>query len=184
MKCFIATLLLFIFSSYSLADSEAMPWAKITASSYGNHYFKMIPSKVRYEDNKQIIESEAYGVAFQLDMDGTEKEIWRVKEWYSFENYLSDDGQYLVRMGNWHSGCGTSEDDLAIAFYKNGIEIKRYSTADLINNNKSIACTVSHYFWLSKDDSYPKIQYRDNFHLKTIENEILIFDITNGELKT
>ncbi len=83
-------------------------------------------------------------------------------------------------MGNWAVGCGASSEDLAVAFYKNGIELKRYSTRDLIKNSKNASCTVSHYFWQAKDEPFPKLTYRDEFHLKTIEGVEYVFNITNG----
>lgn len=143
----------------------------------------MIPKKfVRDEHNQTRTVIPAFGKAYKLNDDGSSTLMWEVSGWYSFENYLSSDGRYLVRMGDWPQGETVSKDHMAVAFYDNGKELKRYSTADLVKNPRKIQRTVSHYFWLAEDQTYPKIEYKNNFLLKAIDGYIHEFDMETGEL--
>jgi hypothetical protein len=168
---------------YASADSPAMPRPIITVSAMGQFYFKMIPERFHFKDNIKIIDSLAFGQAFKLNEDGSSEKLWGVSGWYSFKTLLSDDGEYLVRMGDWPEGSEPSHNDIAVVFYKEGKEIKKYSTAELIENKENVQATVSHYFWLSYDDEYPQISaYSHVFSLKTIENKVIEFNISNGEI--
>ncbi len=166
-----------------VADSPAMPTPKIVADSYGNHYFTMIPREFHYEENELVMDNPPYGVAYKLELDGSKTELWRVNGWYAFETYLAPGGMYLVRMGNWASGCGASEEDLAVAFYKNGIEIKSYSTKDLIKDKNSVTCSVSHYMWQKRREYPSSISYSGEFKLETIEGKSFVFNVKTGEIK-
>ena len=170
---FIATLLLI--SPIVWADSEAPPRPYITASKYGRYYFKMIPDKQdRY--NRE----NGSGICFKVTPDLTDKIIWKTIGWYSFRTHLSDDGKYLVRMGNWPRGSELSGEDLAVAFYKEGQLIKSYSTKDLVKDRSAIEITVSHYSWLSEIKNLEPFSYR--FTIVTKDNIEYIFNIENGKI--
>ncbi len=129
----ILQLFLFIlcsFVSIVKADLPVIPFPKVTASSHGITYFTMLPEKNNYENG--------IGVAYKLEETGESKELWRVNGWYAFQVYLSNNGTYLVRMGNWAQGMEPSNEDLAVSFYKKGIKLKSYSTADLIKNQQTM----------------------------------------------
>ncbi len=66
-------ILIILISASVLADSPAMPWPKVVASSIGRHYFKMMPEVFHFEGERRIIDSDAYGVAYELDQGGVEK---------------------------------------------------------------------------------------------------------------
>ena len=171
------------FISNSYADSPAMPTPKVTTSNSGAYYFKMIPTRYRYENSKYIEESKAFGKAYRLNDSGEGEELWSVSGWYAFRVFISDDGEYLVRMGNWAVGYEPDKDDLAVAFYHLGSEIRKYSTLDLIVDKSNVQKSVSHYFWLDNDESYPKLSwYGHMFELKTIEGKVIQFNISTGDI--
>lgn len=182
MKKLLVIALLTLIPHQLLADSPAMPIPYVEPSEYGSFYFAMIPEKGTFENGAYKIETPAFGVMYQLLEDGNSAEIWRTEGWYAFRVYLSSNGEYLVRMGNWASGKEPSKEDLAVAFYHKGSLLRKYSTSDLIKRKRSVQRTVSHYFWQSNDQEYPRMEYQKKFLLKTIENRVYKFDTTTGEV--
>lgn len=175
-----------LLSQSSRADEERVPYSFTVASQSGQYYFKMLPAKREWQENKYVITREAFGVAYTIDEDGNFKELWRTSGWYSFELFLSEDGQYLVRMGPWNGGHEPKKEDIAVAFYKNGKLLKEYSVVDLVKDKSKIQATVSHYFWLDKSPgSEAKRRLdRDNvFYLKTIDGIAYQFYATTGKIK-
>ena len=177
-------LLYLVLAAVALADRPATPRAHITASRDGRFSFRMIPGHPKLWD-----ESTAYGVAEEITRDGTARELWRTKGWYAQNVHLSDDGNYLVRMGPWNDGPGPRPDHLAVAFYAKGELLKKYFTADLIKDHSRVLRSVSHYEWLAEagsDTAYeairPKLDWDERFTLTTIENIRYKFDITTGEI--
>lgn len=181
MKNIIFILLIFAFVKVQ-ADSPARPTPRITASSVGNTYFSMIPERYHYEDTDRIQDSPAFGRAYKLDEFGETIELWEVTGWYAFEVYVSNNGRYLVRIGNWAQGREPSEKDLAVSFYDNGKELKKYSTKDLVKNPKKVQTSTSHYVWRENSYEYPKLDWQDQFHLKTIDGYLYTFNIKNGQI--
>jgi len=110
--------------------------------------------------------------------DGSIKPVWTV-DWYAFQVTISLDGKYLVRWGPWPSS--ENYDELAIAFYKNGREMRRYAVKDLVAAPESLPHTVSHYFW-EKDTSFDPTT--NVLHLETENGEEYDFDITTGRKLT
>lgn len=83
-------------------------------------------------------------------------------------------------MGNWPTGTPKA-DDLALAFYVDGREKKRYSTLDLLIDPAKVPQSVSHYTWLqSVNSSYLPLHM---FSLVTVENYEITFDTGTGEIK-
>ncbi len=172
-----------IIGGNSFADSPAMPTPKVTVSNSGEYYFKMIPNNYSYENSKYIEDTKAFGKAYRLNDNGESEELWSVSDWYAFNVFISDDGKYLVRIGNWPDGHEPDNDDLGVAFYYLGSEIKKYSTQDLIEDKSYVQSTVSHYFWLDNDKSYPRLDwYSHIFELKTIEGKVIRFNIATGDV--
>lgn len=148
----------------------------------------MIPADY---DKDYKIAKEAHGIAYKLDDGGKMKELYRTDGWYSFQVYISRDGQYLARMGPWSVGHEPEEKDLAVAFYKGGKLLKEYSTKDLIKDPSKLLISVSHYMWLAHENltaeekgPEPSMNdYFEKFELHTIDGWTYVFDITNGEIK-
>lgn len=185
MRKFIYGVLFFatLISHATIADSPAPPRSFVTTHPYCSCYFIMIPEKIILDESAQTsTRTPAFGKAFRLNDDGSSTLMWEVSGWYSFENYLSWDGRYLVRMGDWPQGKSVSKDHMAVTFYDKGKELKQYSTADLVRNPQKIQRTISHYFWQSGGPTYPRIEYKNNFLLKTIDGYVHEFDMETGEL--
>lgn len=106
--------------------------------------------------------------------DGSSTPLWTI-DWYAFKVFPSSDGIHLIRMGPWAS----STDDLSLAFYKNGEEIKKYNVRNLVRDNSKLEHTVSHFFWRSE------LKYDDEkllVYLKTKDNQAYTFSIKTGEI--
>lgn len=169
------------------ADSPAQPSPYVAIASHGAIYFKMIP---RHEGEW----GDGFGIAYRLRPDGSDEELWRTDGWYSFEVFLSDDGEYLVAMGPWSIGQEPSKEDLAVAFYHRGKLLRQYSTADLVKDKSKVLASVSHYKWLARDierytdakkdpESELRISWDNVFHLKTCDEIVYEFDVTTGKIK-
>jgi hypothetical protein len=189
--------LLICFSGIMLADVPAAPFAYVATSPSGKFYFEMVPPQ--WENG--ALKNNGFGVACRLLRDGSNKEMWRTDNWYSFEVFLSEDGNYLVRMEPSILGHEPSKDDLAIAFYKNGSLLKQYSTADLVKDKTKVVATVSYYRWQASDVerekkiasganikdelAEPRLLWMDNtFRLKTCDDIVYVFDIATGNIKS
>jgi len=182
-----------LLSQLSRADEEMAPYPLAAASQCGRCFFKMIPPRIELQGKKYVTTREVFGVAYTVDNEGNFKELWKTSGWYSFEAFLSEDGQYLIRMGPWNRGHEPNKGDLAVAFYKNGNLLKEYSVVDLVKDKSKVQATASHYFWLArylrnkKPEDGPendlRLDAQNVFHLKTIDGIMYQFDATTGEIK-
>jgi hypothetical protein len=181
--------------SPSYADQEQSPIPLAFASEpSGDAVFTMIPAKF---DAKGKVVSEPYGVMYRLQRNGALKEIYRIKGWYSWKVYVSEKGQYLVQRGPWNRGQRPEKDHLAVAFYKDGKLLKRYSTAELVKDHSKVRSSVSHYEWeaegsienpsgdriasLTAGFSY---DYTKSFSLHTIDGWTYSFDVETGNIRS
>lgn len=172
----ITALILFAFSPFTLAEQPLVLKPRVSVSQYGDIYFTMLPSGI--------------GTAYRLEEDGSVIELWNTDGWYSPSVFISNDGRYLVRVEGLVGGRRPSARDLAVAFYDNGTELRRYSTIDLIKNTSSVRRTTGSYYWLwytglgfgMEQSEFPRLDYNNQFYLKTIEGKVLVFDISTGEL--
>lgn len=140
MKFYLAIAMLVLLVSSVTADEEIAPSPYVASSLTGRYYFKMIPDpEARYSFEK------GRGDAYRVTNQKTDQLLWSTTGWYSSQTYLSVDGEYLVRLGNWPRGREPSENHLAIAFYKAGKDIKSYNTQQLIKDKSKVKRTVSHY---------------------------------------
>lgn len=174
MRTVLIILFVLISCSVSVADEEIAPYPYIAATENGRFYFKITPDQeAKYDHDK------GSGTLFEINNDGTEKALWKVEGWYAFKTYISHDGKYLVRMGNWPRGREPSDEHLAIAFYKEGKLLKSYSTKNLIKDPSAIRPTKSHYFYLKKVIGFEEF-YGYHFIIQTIDNAEYVFDASNG----
>jgi hypothetical protein len=173
-------------ASSLLADSPAPQVPYVAVAPRGAAYFKMIPREAKWGDG--------FGIAYRLRRDGSDEELWRTDGWYSFEVFLSYDGDYLVAMGPWSIGHEPSKEDLAVAFYRRGKLLRQYSTADLVKDKSKVRASVSHYMWLARDiERFPEtkkdpeselsVSWDNTFRLKTCDGIVYEFDMTTGEIK-
>lgn len=166
--------ILLMLPSVCMSDEEALPYAYVKTDYWGKYYFKMLPGEKRFD-----YDNYGSGALYEVSADGSNKLLWTTRGWYAFQVYISPDGMYLVRLGNWPRAYKPSKDHLAIAFYKNGKLIKSYSTLDLIKDLSAVRPSVSHYSYYKKIIGFiGDISYR--FSLITIDNIEYIFDISNG----
>lgn len=167
------SLLLLLFAwSLSAADRPVPEREYTIRSSNGMYEFTMTPSD-------SLENSEPYGEAFSL-AQGERDLLWRVTGWYAHPTLISNDGRSLVRFGPWAARPITEE--LALAFYRDGEEIKRYVVADLIKDENSVQRTVSHYTWQAQDNEWPGKIEDGHFQLRTIEGKRVTFDLETGEI--
>jgi hypothetical protein len=175
---FIALLAFALSHLAALATESIDPYPKVTTSEDGTAFFKMVPAK--YRDNgtkltalpwersqkaapagkrignepKVLTEREPYGVAYRLGKNGEIIELWRTKGWYDFTFHISNDGQYLARIGDW--GRDHKEHaDLAIAFYHRGALLKEYRVKDLIKDPAALEDINNRYQWIPSVQTEP-----------------------------
>ncbi len=163
------------------ADSPATPRPWVATSERGEYLFKMVPAKWRKDDEKYVIGREAFGVAYKVTEDGELDEIWRTEGWYTFEGYLSEDGQYFVRFGPWASDQ-KKHTDLAIAFYDRGKLLMKYRVRDLIKRPELLTYSTSHYDWKAANQTKPNGFKGGTFHLAMIDKMTYSFDYETGEI--
>ena len=159
-------------------DEERAPYPYVITDIWGSFYFKMIPAKNGYYEREKGI-----GVAYAVKSGESDKEIWRVDGWYSFETFLSHDGIYLVRLGNWPRGHKPDKNHVGVAFYKSGKLLKMYSTKDLIVNESKVQPSVSHYEYLNRVVKPGFVAgYGYQFQLTTVDNVKYVFNIKTGKV--
>ncbi len=141
-------------------------------------FFTMIPGPPGAE------QSEAFGVCYGIEADGTFSERWRVSGWYSRNLRLSGDGDFLVRLGDWSAGDfdeGDRNDGLAIAFYKRGEELKRYEISDLVEYYPRNRFSSTGPIWLHHNET-PSFRGGQVFQLDTVDELRYQFDLHTGEI--
>ncbi len=156
------------------ADKEAPQYVYVRSSYGGQYYFKMIP-EADYDRTK------GRGALYLVTKKRLDKVLWKVKGWYAFQTYISYDGRYLIRIGNWPRGRIPSHKHLGIAFYDKGTLIKKYSTKDLVKNLPPVRASVSHYRFLEKVLGFESA-YSHRFKIKTADKMEYTFDVTHGKI--
>jgi hypothetical protein len=121
------------------ADQEAGNRPHVTASESGQFYAKSVPRGV-------------YGLegATQVYQVGTPDDVLlHTYDWYAprifLEGFLGTRDVYVVQTGPWPRGHRASADHLALAFYRNGALVRRYSTLDIAGRPERVQASVSHY---------------------------------------
>ncbi len=174
MKSIIVMILLLTVLSTLWADKEAPQYVYVKSSSGGKYYFKMIP-EADYDRTK------GRGLLYAVTKKGSDKVLWKVNGWYAFQTYISYDGRYLIRIGNWPRGRVPSHKHLGIAFYDKGKLIKKYSTKDIVKNFPPVTPSESHYRVLKKVLGFES-PYSHRFIIRTVHKIEYTFDVTHGKL--
>jgi hypothetical protein len=110
--------------------------------------------------------------------DGSNIPIWTV-EWYAYYVYLFPDSEHLIRHGPWNrsesdENGGRSFNGLAYAFYKNGVEVAKYSVKDIVKDTNAISFSVSHYMW--EKDFYIN-KSTGILYVETLDNQKYSYDV-------
>lgn len=199
-RLYLAVLMLALWSFQAHADDEASNVAHVAAGTYGRCYAKSIPTHI-YDPDDQ---ARQQGVT-RVYRVGNEKDVLVEEyQWFSQRIYLDCMGGALptvIRLGPWHRGHNPKDDHLALAFYRGGQLIKKYSTLEIsggeINSDpsfskyKNVSASVSHYTVFKE---FPKMAtithqegsiFREERVIKalTIDNRELIFDLSTGLIR-
>lgn len=136
-------------SSAVLADTEDAPKVWVLSSQSGKHFLVMHPEGKTTGGQAR----EPIAVCYSVDGVGEFHEKWRAHGWYMSGGALSADGVHLVRFGGWPSDFDKLSD-LALAIYKNGEELARYSVSDLVRDKNRLDRLASHYRWRAARRTY------------------------------
>jgi hypothetical protein len=125
-------------------------------------------------------------------------------DWFSQKLFLRcspANDTLVVRLSPWHRGHDPRADHLAIAFYKGGTLLRRYSTLEIAGDEKAkdggiskyanVSASVSHYTVFEREPEMVRITtnvgpvFKENWIIKatTVDGRSLDFDIENGELR-
>jgi hypothetical protein len=182
------------------ADDEASNVAHVAAGPYGRCYAKSVPHHVY--DPEEGPRQE--GVTRIYQVEATADVLVHVYDWFSRRLFLKCGplGDVLVaRIGPWHRGHDPSSNHLALAFYRGGDLLMRYSTLDIAGNELAVdggfskyrnaSASVSHYTVfesgpeLIKVVSLDGLVFTENWVIQatTIDGRMLTFDLETGEVR-
>ena len=187
-------------ASSALADQEASNVAHVAAGPYGRCYAKSVPAHTYDPEGepRQQGHTTLYRVGDGRDV------VERRFDWFSQKLFLRcglADDTLVVRVGPWHRGHDPRADHLAIAFYKGGTLLKRYSTLDIAGGEKAadgglskyanVSASVSHYTVFEAEPVMVKVTtnagpvFTEHWIIKatTIDGRALVFDMESGELQ-
>ena len=188
------------FARSAVADDEASNVAHVVAGPYGRCYAKSVPDHV-YDPAD---EPRQQGRTMVYRVGNSEDVLVQRLDWFSQRLFVRcgpADDIVVVRLGPWHRGHEPHADHLAIAFYKEGKLLKRYSTLDIAGDEKAqsggptiyrnVSTSVSHYTVFDSAPEMVKITtargavFEDNWVIraKTIDGRLLIFDMATGNLR-
>ena len=133
-------LALSVLAASARADQEAGNRAYVRASEWGAFYAKSVPAAA--------YGTEGYTQIFRVVAAGPDKLLQRYA-WYSpevfLEGFLGTNDVYVAQLGPWARGHEARADHLAIAFFKNGKALKKYSALDIAGTPAKVSASVSHY---------------------------------------
>ena len=196
----LAGAVLIALSSPASADQEASNVAHVAAGPYGRCYAKSVPRYVYDPEGepRQQGRTQLYRVGDPDDV------LEQVYDWFSQSLFLRcrPGGQtVIVRVGPWQRGHDPNADHLALAFYRDGKEVRRYSTLEIageekaepgaFSNYKNVSASVSHYSVFAAGPELIKVTettgstFKEDWVIKatTIDGRVLVFDLETGELK-
>lgn len=154
------------------ADEELAPYTYVVSAPGGRYYFRMVRQKGSRDKGSGVV----YAVGNDKNADRVQ---YTVSGWYAHQVFLSYNGLHLVRLGNWPRGRAPSPAHLAIAFYKKGKLVKRYSTAQLIKNHQNVQPSVSHYRYYRKIGGLDP-GFGERFSITSVDGVNYLFDIRTG----
>ncbi|HKG92629.1 MAG TPA: hypothetical protein VKA84_12080 [Gemmatimonadaceae bacterium] len=162
-------------------DDEASNVPHVAASAQGRCYAKSVPDSLYYS---QAGSTRVYAVRAGRDT------LLTTYRWFSQGIYLecsvsAGDGQVgtsVVRMGPWPRGDRAAASDLAIAFYRDGALLRRYSTLDLAGAPDRVQRSASHYRVIDSVSGYRWAGEGNHytFELHTVGGRRLVFDPATG----
>lgn len=106
--------------------------------------------------------------------DGSAAPLWTV-DWYAAGIDVSSDGVHLIRHGPWASATS----DEALSFFADGRLLRSYRISELVDNERHLRHTVSHFFWEEEsrfDDA------RSEYALTTVDGNRFVFDVRTGAI--
>ncbi len=176
-KCFL--ILVFLMGLCGLtqgvyADSPAPSLPQRFDSANGQYYVEMVS-----DDTEGFGYGSGTGTAYRMDDKGTAEELWSVN-FYSSQAVLTNDGRHLITLGPLASDM----TNLAIAFYQDGKEMKRYQIKELIRDESKLEPTASHFLWLSDHPNYAAGLSEDEkeYTLNLIDGSVYVFDVVSGQI--
>jgi hypothetical protein len=184
---FIAFMTVFAAANQLGADQELAPSPWVAVSEGGQFIFKLIPKKSHWEgklNTREVIDKEAFGVAYAINAEGEFEELWRTKGWHASDGLLSSDGRYFIRYGPWAQDL-ENQSDLAIGFYDRGRLLQEYTVKDLIKNTDALLPSASHYWWKAEVQSKPNGFHEFDekaFHLVMIDKTAYDFEVATGKI--
>jgi len=162
----------FCFAKMLFADTPAPNEAYDKSSPNGQYRIVMTPQ------NGWGGYGAGEGVAYKVEPGRAPAELWKV-DFFSSDVTLADDGRHLVAFGPWASEM----TDLAVAFYQDGKELKRYTVGDLIKDESRLFRTVSHFMWRAYEKKPSGLSEDGNtFALPLIDGTTVVFDIATGQI--
>jgi hypothetical protein len=184
---------------FAWADQEASNLAHVAAGPYGRCYAKSVPEHIYDPENgpRQSGRTVVYRVEPEQDV------LLQRFDWFSQKLFLNCGAGKefsLARLGPWHRGHEPRHDHLAIAFYKNGRLLKRYSTLDIArlsspgdagrSGAEGISVSVSHYSVFESGLEMVRIVKQDGpvfseswvVSATTVDGDELAFSMISGEL--
>ncbi|MSQ70229.1 MAG: hypothetical protein EXR27_02920 [Betaproteobacteria bacterium] len=165
----------------AVADNEARNTTRIFASRYGNCFAKSVPMETYGE--KGVTKVFLVGA-------GTDRLV-HTYNWYAPQVFLECNvapagkpvAVSVARIGPWPRGRRANASDLAIAFYRGGQLLKRYSTLDIADAPDNVSASVSHYSVLDHIDGYRWGTGNEySFQVRTVDGRSLSFDAATGAL--
>ncbi len=184
----------------ALADEEASNVAHVVAGPYGRCYAKSVPAHI-YDPNGEP-RQQGHTTIYRVS-DGQDVVEHRF-DWFSQRLFLRcrpAGDTLVVRLGPWHRDHDPSADHLAIAFYKGGLLLRRYSTLDIAGGEKArdggiskyanVSASVSHYTVFEQGPEMVRVTtnagpvFTENWIIKAVivDGRALVFDMENGELR-
>jgi hypothetical protein len=120
------------------------------------------------QQNWSLIESSTGAVRYQV-----------IGEFASRTVLLSDDGVNIVVVDDFSERRPGRDLDV-LAFYRDGVQIKKYSLGDLLRDTSNIESSVSHFRWFFHPEA---LSVRDSrVKLETFELINYEFDIRTGDV--
>lgn len=182
------------------ADQEASNVAHVVADPHGRCYAKSVPRHTfdPADAPRQQGHTEIYRVGERED------ELLRRYGWFSQQLFVrcrAGSEPLVVRVGPWQRGHDAAADHLALAFYRGGALLKRYSTLDIagsdeapagsISKFKNVSASVSHYTVFAAPPQLTRITeqagavFQEDWVITatTVDGPKLAFDMETGELR-
>lgn len=176
----------------ALADQEASNRAHVTAGPYGQCYARSVPAHLYDPEDqpRQQGQTEIFRVQPTTDVPAGSY------DWFSQQLYLlcRPEGIFVVRIGPWQRGHTARDDHLALAFYRDGQLLRRYSTPEIAAGapaGTGVSASVSHYTIFEGEPLLERIVtqegaiFRETWVVRatTVDSRTLIFDPLTGEVR-